>query len=202
MPNLNLASGSYSLATWTTGDNANPAAFETITIGTDVFEWNGVGANINVVIAGTLAGSIDNLIAAIEAVPVTGVEVWRDGNVLHLSPYDDDAEDYTMGGTLPTVAASQIADPWAFYTGKAGGGQVAYGSIAMTTALVARTFDVRVPFTPAGGLFQWLSATGVVLSTISATVTPLALGGGMRIDPTAGGVLPIAGDVLTWMMFE
>ncbi len=204
MPNLNLATGSYSIATWTTGDNANPTAAETLTIGSETYRF-GAGAIapiINVAIGGSLALTIDNLIAAIEANTTSSIEVWREGNVLFLVPYDDDVEDYTVGGTLPALANSQIADPWANYTGKAGGGRIAYGSIAMTVALVARPFDIKVPFTPAGGFFQWISAAGTVLSTISATVVPSTTGSGVTVNPTAGGALPIPTDILTWVLYE
>ena len=108
MPNLNLQSGSYSIATWTTGDGAVTTAAETITIGTDVYEWDGAGANINVVIAGTLAGSIDNLIDAIEANTTEDISVWREGDVLFLMVVDEDDE-YEIAGTLPALAASQAA---------------------------------------------------------------------------------------------
>ena len=41
-----------------------PVATETVTIGADVYEFDGVGGNINVVIAGTAEGTMDNLLAA------------------------------------------------------------------------------------------------------------------------------------------
>lgn len=204
MPNLNLATGCYSLATWTTGDGANPTAAETLTIGSQTYRF-GAGAVppvIDVAIAGTLAGTIDNLITAIEANTTSAIEVWREGNVLFLMVYDDDAEDYVIAGTLPALANSQVLDPWASYTGKTGGGRVAQGTLTMTNALVARPFDIKVPFNVAGGFFQWTDATGTIRSTISATITLSGTGSGVTIDPTAGGVLPVATNVLTWILFE
>ena len=198
MPNLNLQSGSYSIATWTTGDGAVPTAAETITIGTDVYEWDGAGANINVVIAGTLAGSIDNLIDAIEANTTEDISVWREGDVLFLMVVDEDDE-YEIAGTLPALAASQAADPWQSHAGQDGGGQVAAGQIVIDAALAARVFTIQLPFTPTRAVFEWLTTAGVKKA---CTATHVAGTNRITVDPTAGGTPAAATDVLNYVAWE
>ena len=199
MPNLNLQSGSYSVANWTTGDGANPTASETITIGTDIYEWGGVGVNINVAIGAGLSASVENLVDAIEANSDEDIDFWNDAGILYLLPIDDN-DDYVIAGALPALAASQAADPWSFYTGEAGGGQVASGVITMTAAMVSRAFTIELPFTPSRMILQWFDSGGVVRSTITATAGPTA--GRLEIDPTAGGVNPVATDILVWVAWE
>lgn len=198
MPNLNLQSGSYSVATWITGDGANPTPGETITIGTDIYEWDGVGVNINVAIGIDLAASIDALITAIEANTTEDINVWRETNTLFLMPVDDD-DDYEIAGTLPALAASQAADPWQNYAGQAGGGRVAAGQIVIDAALAARVFTIQLPFTPTRAIFEWLTTAGVKKA---CTATHVAGVDRITVDPTAGGTPGADTDVLNYVAWE
>ena len=210
MPNLNLNPGRAASAVWTTGDGANPTAGETITVDGVVFEWDGVGANINVTIGGDINESIGNLAGAIQDEIDAGdidpnlAPMLGGGFLIMMMVQGGFAG--LMGGNmpdpnmdLPTVSASQILDLWASDPAVHGGGQWASFITGVTPAHVSQgTMIVIAPF-----YVRHAFVTCYRNSIAVPTSNQVQPDGSMVLSVKIGGAQPSqAGDLLNFIVFE
>lgn len=122
-----------------------PVAAETLTVGADVYEADGAGANINFVIAGTAEGTMDNLLAAAVA---NGTEnlFWEKLNATTLQFSAADGPQGSISGLNPSIALTETMTNYTFNCGNvnlntlggdvAGQQEYAVSSIAITAALI------------------------------------------------------------------
>lgn len=99
---LLLKVGSYEIAQWTTGDGLPPTSGETLSFGSEIYQWDGVSLYfINVATGLTLSDSIENLVNAIRTNTHYSVTVWNNAGTLMVT------------GSIPTpLLCSQSTDPW------------------------------------------------------------------------------------------
>ncbi len=192
MPNLNLNSGAAPAAFWTTGD----------------------GANVNVVIGGTLADSLSNLATAVNACNASGAiggasivsmyMFYASKDALLLFPYDVVVTPPVVdpASPLPVLAASQVADPWTAFAAAAQGGRVSCGSYVVTAEHLALGAAIFVfPFALRGFVGQWYDGGTLSTKTVSDVLT-VPPGGPVAFVTFGGGSPVVAGDWLSWMAFE
>lgn len=210
MPNLNLNVGSAPTAIWTTGDGLNPSPGETVTFAWGVFEWNGVGANINVPIGATLSDSIDNLIVAMEdyLIQLAGeigepvnASFLNVGSKLLLIPLRSDGHTPDSSEDLPPLDCSQPLDPWVSVDRTPPGGQVASGTFTVSPGHITQGIAfVGLPLNAnIRGLWQcYDGVTGQIKPTTDLVL--FSPGGGSVIVVVfgvgPGGLVP--GDYVAW----
>ena len=101
-PGIDRLSHQGSVATCQAIVSGQPTATETLTIGVDVYEWDGVGGNINVTIAGSAELSYDNLVTAVNA---SGTELVVMGKI---SPTEFRLQSAASAGGTKTAASPSI----------------------------------------------------------------------------------------------
>lgn len=153
-----------------------PTANDTIDIGADVYEFGGVGANINVVIGADAAETRVNLVAAINS-PGTGVEsVFAEDDIPNTLVRIFEADQ--RGGTPIINVGSDIAlaeaitdaaDVWNQANldtlGFPNALRTCAGSFLVTAENLANLFFIKVPFTPRFVIFQAFSTIGASKDT-------------------------------------
>lgn len=160
----------------------NPTATDTMTIGDDTYEWVAAAGdvaddgNIGVVLAGTVAASRTNLVAAINGTATATGLFQTDSTTPALYKGTENVVAVVVGNTVEvrtantpggtaaptgesiTVAETMTAaaDLWVYgnvnfntLAGPAGGGCLAAGQVTVTAAMItAGTVQVDFPFTP------------------------------------------------------
>ena len=135
--------------------SGQPVAADTLTVGGDVYEADGAGANINFVVAGTAEATMDNLLAAAVA---SGTEnlFWDKLGATHLRIRAADAPQGNIIGSAPSVLldASSLTS-YVFDAGDVNmntlAGQaaaktaMACARLVITTAMITAT-EVRISF--------------------------------------------------------
>lgn len=185
-----------------------PIANETITIGADVYEWNGAGANINVAIAaGDSEGCLNNLLAAAVA---SGSEMllWEKVSATELRITYADAP---QGNPIPgskDIAISEASTNVSLDTGtpsnlntqaghSASPQRNGYTSLTIVAGMVvgSNTKRLRFGFTVVRFRAWVMSATGVLRSGLSDTFT--IDNGDVLITFAAGGAADlVATDIV------
>jgi len=173
--------------------SGQPTATDTLSIGADVYEADGAGANINFVIAGTAEATMDNLLAAIQASGTEDV-VASKVNATTLLVQSADAPNGSAVAASPDIAivngltnyASSIGDAnMNTLAGRAAGAvQMSVVSLTITAAMVtAAEARVTLPFTPVAFNPVVLNTSGDIKAagadsfTISGDDIVIALGG-------------------------
>jgi len=181
-----------------------PVAAETITIGADIYEFDGVGANINVVI-GAAEATLDNLLAAAVA---SGTEnlFWDKISATVLRVRSADAPQGNVIAADPNIAVVEAATNYVIDCGAVNmntlagriGGAVAEGKTTLTiTAAMITAGIVRIafPFTVNNFIVNARSATGAMLFDYTDTFT---IANGDVLITLNGGVGDLANtDVIT-----
>lgn len=157
-----------------------PIANETITIGADVYEFGGAGANINVAI-GAAEATLDNLLAAAVA---HGTEdlFWDKLSATVLRLRSADGPQGTVIAADPSIAVSEAATNYVINVGAvnlntlagAAGGAIEEGHATLTiTAAMVTNGQARIafPFTVTQFMVNCRSATGAVLFDYTDTFT-------------------------------
>lgn len=149
-----------------------PIANDTLSIGADVYEADGAGANINFAIAGSAEATMDNLLAAIQASGTENI-VADKLSATTLRVRSADAPNGTAIASDPSIAldASSLTNySWDAgdvnmntLAGKAEAKQeMAAVSLTITTAMItATTARLAFPFTPTLFTFSAVTAAGV-----------------------------------------
>jgi len=190
------------IATWETADTAVPTTTETVTIGADIYEWypNGgaPGGNTPVEIGATTAISYGNLAVAINTLGTELLLATDTATEVQIIPA------IAVGGTgtegqLPTVAGS--VDAWKLWVdGNSRGLAMSTGMITFNADNVAAAFAVMTP-PAASGMVLWKLFTGAGVEKATSMTVGSAVGGSFDIDPTAGGVPPVATDYMVFVVF-
>jgi len=188
---------------------ANPADTETITIGNKVFEWDNNAAvtagRVLVTIGGSVAASITNLIAAINAnKPTPGVTAFADpidALVVRLEadapgPLGNHALAETMGDAANIVSAAAMTG------GENGGTQsihrgeytvtamdVTAGSVLISTGLTSPRF-LQVDVFDSNGVQK------------GALTTRWSINGTRILGDADGATNMVAGDRVEWQVYE
>jgi hypothetical protein len=140
-----------------------------LTIGADVYEFDGAGANINVAIGGSAVVTRANLIMAING---SGTEkVFADEIVTAVRIRAADAAGGNVVGKSPNIVLAEsithVADIWDVGNVNmntlggvlSGSGQVGCTALTVTAAMIANGARVDFPFTPSHIVVQvWTSA--------------------------------------------
>jgi hypothetical protein len=187
-----------------------PTATDTVTIGSNVYEFGGTGSNINVAIGAAVANSRTNLAAAINAsgtaavfaevstVPTAGVSIVA-----------ADAKGGTpVKGPGASIALSEgltaVADVWdqanLSATGVAEGTtKKATGKVAINAVNVASIFAIKLDFTASKITWAAFSAAGAPKVT-SATVT--ISGNYLLVNAAAGATALVDTDFIVFTAIE
>lgn len=125
-----------------------PVATELLTVGADVYEADGVGGNINFVIAGTAAGTLANLLAAAVA---NGTEnlFWDSPAATHLRLRSADAPQGTVIGADPNIALTEAMTNYIFDCGNVNMNTLA-GRVAGQRRIVAAVLAINAGHIAAG----------------------------------------------------
>lgn len=180
-------------AVWTTADGLNPTATETLTIGADIYEFGGVGGNINVTIGVDLDATLTNFVTASAA----GTE-----DIAYTNLGGGDLEILTAdapGGTIypnpiPVITPSQVLDVVAIHSDGHVAGQSQESGVLTFDAVNTLIAGLVIPITITPRLIMWklYAATGAEKATSMTVVTGAA---SITLDPTAGATPPVATDV-------
>lgn len=185
--------------------SGQPVAGETVTIGADVYEFDGAGSNINVAIGASAEATLDNLVTAVNGSGTENVRADKSGTttlVLRSAA--------SPGGTVavgnPSIALSEAATNYAWNPGNvnlntlAGEAQAlkkhAIAVLPVTAALAAlSTFRVcAFDFTPTRFLVGVMDSTGapkVVHDTFAVDATTASI-----VWTSAGTIHLVAGDMV------
>lgn len=182
-----------------------PTASHTLTVGSDVYEADGAGANINFVIAGSAEATMDNLLAAAQASGTENLK-WDKLDATHLRIRNADAPDGNVlaGDQSIALDASSMAN-YSFdvgdvnmntLAGLAGGTKQVFSTavLTITTAMITAT-EARIsfPFTPASFTFSAVTSAGV---PVAFTADTIAISGddielGLGTDLANGDILTV-----------
>jgi hypothetical protein len=185
----------------------NPTATNTVTIGSDVYEFDGAGSNINVAIEASVALTRAALVAAINSQGTENV-VAEDG-----SPIADALTIFEAagpGGSKLAIAGSDVAlaetladaaDVWTQanlnVTGKPEGvRKMTTGNVVIDATNLATEFYLELGFTVEKVLWAALDTNGAPKVT-TATVAPS--GTGLLIDADAGATALVATDEVSFI---
>lgn len=136
-----------------------PTDTNTVTIGSDVYEFEGVGANINVLKGANAAASRANLVIAINTLGtelVVADQPTTPATSVRIRPADRTGGTAQIGAG-PSIAVSETladaSDVWNVAnlneSGAAAYKKVARGVIVITAESLASLFTLELPFTPA-----------------------------------------------------
>jgi hypothetical protein len=203
-----VEAGHYAMATLLIG--TLPTVGDTVTIGTNVYEFGGVGANINVAIGGAVATSRTNLanaintlgtasvLAEVSAVPGAGVSIFKAtsrGGALAKGA----GQSLALSETLTAVA-----DIWnqtnLNITGKSAGmNKVAYGKVTIDATNLASDFAVKLDFTPTSVRWIAYAATGAIKTTTALVTLSSQF---VVFNANNGGTALVATDYIIWEACE
>lgn len=176
-----------------------PTTLDTLTVGADTYEVDGVGANINFALAGTAALTLDALLAAAVA---SGTEnlFWDKLNATTLRLRAADGPQGNIIGSDPSIVLD--ASSMTNYTfdagnvnmntlaGKAAGQSLSATTLTITAAMVAAgSVRISAPFTPTGFQVTAVDATGAPILALTDT---LVLAGDDLLITLNGGVGDLA----------
>lgn len=182
--------------------SGQPVAADTLVIGADTYEVDGVGANINFASGAAPEDTLDNLLAAIQASGTENVKATKiSATVLDVQAAD--APDGVPVASDPSIAVvngltnyvSSIGDAnMNTLAGRAEGlSRMVAVSLAITAAMVTATeARVSLPFTPTGFLPVVLTSTGAIKAAGADTFTI----DGDDIVVALGGADIVATDVV------
>jgi len=189
----------------------NPSAAETITIGADVYEWDGAGGNINVVVGGSAAVSRANLETAING---SGTEdlLADDDGMLGATTVRIQAADAPGGniviGAGPSIALSTTlgagGDVWNLLNlnevGAPAYAQMARGKVVISAQVLLGTGTLYLEFPFTVGAFEWQAydTDGTPKPNTVTTTSFLKVVGWVL---TAGGTPLLATDYITFTVF-
>lgn len=166
-----ISSGSPASTTLLQG--GQPTATNTIDIGADTYEFDGTGTNINVTIAGSAEGTLDNLLAAAVAYGTEAL-YWDKLDATHLRLRNADApQGNLLAGEQDIAIDCSGATNWSCEAGDvnmntlggsdAGTADMASTTLTITTAMItATTARVSFTFTPRVVQFSAYTSAGVV----------------------------------------
>lgn len=194
-----LSQGVVGLSTWETADGAQPTPAETVTVGGDVYEWDGAGANINVAVGASYSESLNNLVTAINGSGAENVVAAPDAAHPATTLIELRSASAVGGpvdvGTLPVLAGS--VDPWKLWAdGNPGDAKFARGSVTFNADNVAAAFDIDLTFPPSKVTWKVFDATGEEVVT-DMTVLEGA-GNFVTVNPIAGITPPVATNFLVF----
>jgi hypothetical protein len=149
-----------------------PTTLDTLTIGSDVYEVDGVGSNINFALGADAEGSLDNLLAAAVA---SGTEnlYWDKLSATQLRLRSASDAQGTITGADPSIAIDTSSmTNWSCNAGDvdmntlagkaAGETSLSAAVLTITTAMItAGVARISFPFTPTAFTFSAVDATGV-----------------------------------------
>lgn len=151
--------------------SGQPSATETITIGADVYEWNGAFANINVTIGGTAELSIDALVIAINSSGTESVLADKLGTT-YCRIRSADAPGGTVLAADPSIVLGEASTSVIWDVGNvnmntlagvaAGGRSYAAVAFTATSEMIDTSSEMRLdfPFTVTFFTVQVRSSTG------------------------------------------
>lgn len=183
--------------------SAQPVAGNTIGIGADTYEFDGVGANINVTIAGSAALTRAALITAINTLGTEAVFADENGNNVRIQ-FADAAGGTPIVGTPTSMVLTEVitdaADVWNQANLNATGGPAvtkhASGTITVTAENLATLVELPMSFTPVGVLWLAFASGGIPKAT---TATVVIDGDSLKFDFDAGGTPLVATDYVQWL---
>lgn len=185
-----------------------PVATETLTIGADVYEADGAGGNINFVIAGTAALTLDNLLAAAVAYGTENL-FWEKLSATTLQISAANGPQGTIIGSDPSIAiVSAAMTNYSFnvgdvnlntLAGKASAQQSTCSTTLEITAamITATTARISFPFNPSGFHVTVVDSAGALQMggtdnyVIDGNDIVITLGAGGAPDLTATDVVHI-----------
>jgi len=151
-----------------------PTDTNTVTIGSDVYEFEGVGANINVLKGASAAESRANLVIAINnegTELVVADQPTTPATSVRIQPADRTGGTPQIGaGTSIAVSETlaDAADVWNVANLNESGApaykQVARGVIVITAESLASLFTLELPFTPAVLAWSAFNASGLPIA--------------------------------------
>ncbi len=190
-----------------------PTAGDTITVGADTYEFDGIGANINVPIAPDGSGYI-GLAAGTRANLVTAVNNNGTENVLAMSPggtavvfLNADAPGGTqVVGAGPNLAFTEsitdvddvLRQTNMNESGCATNRPMHTGSFVCTAENTAGTFVITFPFTPTGVIWSVADINGTHVTT---TARMYVAYGYLFFNPEPTGTPPSVGDIVSYTVF-
>lgn len=203
-----IENGAYSRANLKMA--TKPTATDTVTIGTNVYEFGGTGSNINVTIGAAVANSRANLAAAINAsgtakvkaevstVPTAGVSIVL-ADAVGGTPVKGPSTSIALSRAL-TAAADVWDQANLSATGIAEGtSRRASGKVVINTTNVASPFAIPLDFTPARLIWAAFASTGAPKVT---TATVAISGTYILIDAAAGATDLADTDFIVWQAIE
>jgi len=144
-----------------------PTDTNTVTIGSDVYEFEGVGANINVLKGANAAASRANLVIAINTLGtelVVADQPTTPATSVRIQPADRTGGTKQIGAGTSIAVSETLADAsdvWNVANLNESGAppykKVARGVIVITAESLASLFTLELPFTPA--VLQWSAFT-------------------------------------------
>lgn len=177
-----------------------PLANDTIDIGGDTYEFDGVGGNINVVIGGSAAATRGNLITAINTNGTESVFADEVGTSVQIQLADAPGGTPTVGTASLVLqeAITDAADVWNQADiddagGYAGPKSMAFFVVDISNENLATDFAMLTTFTVDDVLWTAYDATGALKAT---TATLTATGQSVVVDADAGGSPLVATDVI------
>lgn len=182
----------------------NAIAAETITIGAEIYEFDGVGANVNVPVGLDVEATIDNLVIAINTNTTEDIFAEKESPTV-LVIWNADAPGGTPEvGTSICALAETVADPLNIWdqlnmatTGRVPFTHQVTGIMVADALNITAAFPVELPFSPVDVQWYVKDATGTTLCGCTATVT--AVGPVLTFDLGAGIAGMAATDVMYWV---
>lgn len=192
--------------------NTQPVATNTVTIGTEVFEFVAAAGdiaqptNIPVILTGVSVAA--DLLALVSAINNQGTNNVL-ASVVNTDYLQVEAADSPGGSPVPYTAPTTVLDAtlagtpaWSSETLGSASGSVslkrALLRLVVDATNVAGAFDVELPFTPVGArLVAHTDAGGdLVAPATTATYTPVPARSVVTVDFTAGATAPTATDIV------
>ncbi len=162
---------------------------QTVTIGTKVYRWRTSGAGLaaanDVLIAGTVQASIDNLVAAINDTGVEGTN-YGTGTVAHtqVSAVRTDADTMTVTSIIAGSSGNSIATTETMTNGAWGGATLAGGVPTTATAaldVTSNTFTNNNTVVIGGKTYRWRT-TGNALAAATLTQVDVRVAGTVSVS--------------------
>lgn len=178
-----------------------PTAADTLIIGADTYEFDGAGANINVVIGGTAADTRQNLVDAINTSGTENIVASLSGGTVVYMLVADAPGGTPVVGAGPSIALTEnitdVADVLRqtdFDESGRAPSKHFKTSITCTAENVAGSFVIAMPEAVTNVMWMAYTATGELIATTSATVAVSA--GNIVCDFSAGGSPLVATNVV------
>lgn len=196
--------GLAGVALWLPSDNPSDGA--TITIGSDVYEFDDNASTtegrIAVAIGGNVEATIDALVTAING----GTEnvVAQDGTDAVAVVVANAPGGSLAIGVLPARASSEVADVWVvFQEGRAANRSQSSGRIVLDDVSASTPYNHLSSFDAAFVSCSFYTSAGAPKATTATCVVNTATTpDSITIDPTAGATPLAAGDVVVFTIYE